>query len=180
MSNEAAVRCTGWLLEAPSSGAVRERTGDLATTFSPESTGALRASGAMGLLSPWKVRRGGRHRRPAAMRYLSPRRFPEVVTRIRSAPPVYDDASGDYLPGPVTETTLRASVQPVDLLDVPGEDGLQLTERLTVYVPQSGALLGAQDWAVADRIRYGGAVYEVQRSVSWPVRYTRADVIPAP
>lgn len=59
VSNEAAIRCTGWLLEAPSSGAVRERTGDLATTFSPESTGALRASGAMGLLSPWKIRRAG-------------------------------------------------------------------------------------------------------------------------
>ena len=59
VSNEAAVRCTGWLLESPSSGALRERTGDLATTFSPESTGALRASGAMGLLSPWKIRRAG-------------------------------------------------------------------------------------------------------------------------
>ena len=114
------------------------------------------------------------------MRYLSPRRFPDTVTRLRAGPATYDNVADEHLPGPVVETTLRASVQAVNLADLPDEAGLQLTERLTVYVGHSGALLGAQDTGVADRIRYGGAVYEVETSVSWPGRYTRADVIRTP
>ena len=60
VANEAAIRCAGWLLETPA-GAVRsETTGDVRTTFDgARSLGALRNSGAMSLLSPWKVRRGG-------------------------------------------------------------------------------------------------------------------------
>ena len=56
---EAVIRCAGWLRDAPSSGARMESEGDISTTFTPSSTGALRASGAMALLSPWKVRRAG-------------------------------------------------------------------------------------------------------------------------
>ena len=59
IANEAAVRVAGWLSEAPSSGARLETTGDITTGFSPNMTGALRSSGAMGLLSPWKARRAG-------------------------------------------------------------------------------------------------------------------------
>ena len=59
VSNEAAIRTAGWLAESPSSGARRESVGDIATTFSPAATGALRSSGAMALLSPWKARRAG-------------------------------------------------------------------------------------------------------------------------
>ena len=59
LSNEATIRVAGWLAEAPSSGARIEAIGDISTTWSPNMTGALRASGAMGLLSPFKVRRAG-------------------------------------------------------------------------------------------------------------------------
>ena len=57
--SEAIIRCSGWLYESPASGARMERTGEIATSFMPAATGALRASGAMSLLSPWKVRRAG-------------------------------------------------------------------------------------------------------------------------
>ena len=57
--NEAVVRCAGWLLESPSSGIRSQAEGDIRTSFSPTMTGALRASGAMSLLSAWRVRRAG-------------------------------------------------------------------------------------------------------------------------
>ena len=56
---EAVIRCAGWLHEAPASGARMESEGEIRTAFSPAMTGALRSSGAMGLLSPWKIRRAG-------------------------------------------------------------------------------------------------------------------------
>ena len=59
IQNEAAIRFGGWLNESPASGARSESIGDISTTFSPMATGGLRASGAMALLSPWKVRRAG-------------------------------------------------------------------------------------------------------------------------
>ena len=60
VGNEAALRTAGWLLETPA-GAIRsEATGDVRTGFDgARSLGALRHSGAMALLSPWKVRRAG-------------------------------------------------------------------------------------------------------------------------
>ena len=59
VKNEATIRTAGWLREAPASGARREDIGDVSTAWSPNATGGLRASGAMSLLSPWKVRRAG-------------------------------------------------------------------------------------------------------------------------
>ena len=56
---EAVIRCAGWLREAPAYGARSESEGEISTSFSPSMTGALRASGAMAMLSPWKVRRAG-------------------------------------------------------------------------------------------------------------------------
>ena len=56
---ESVIRTAGWLREAPSYGARSESEGDISTSFTPSMTGALRASGAMGLLSPWKIRRAG-------------------------------------------------------------------------------------------------------------------------
>ena len=56
---EAVIRCAGWLLDAPSGGIRSESVGPLTSTFSPAMTGALRSSGAMGLLTVWKVRRAG-------------------------------------------------------------------------------------------------------------------------
>ena len=46
---EAALRCAGWLLDAPSAGIKRESAGPLDSSFSPTMTGALRHSGAMGI-----------------------------------------------------------------------------------------------------------------------------------
>ena len=56
---EAVIRCAGWLRDAPSSGARVEAEGGISTDFTPSATGALRASGAMALLGPWKIRRAG-------------------------------------------------------------------------------------------------------------------------
>ena len=58
--NEAIVRCSGWLNESPSGGQRSESEGDVSTAYTPSMTSALRHSGAMGLLSPWKVRRAGK------------------------------------------------------------------------------------------------------------------------
>lgn len=59
VQNEAAVRTAGWIMERPDHGVVSERVGELEARVSPGQLGALRHSGAMGLLSPWKVRRAG-------------------------------------------------------------------------------------------------------------------------
>lgn len=59
IANEAALRCSGWLADSPASGVRRESAGPLDASYSPLATGALRASGAMSLLGPWKVRRAG-------------------------------------------------------------------------------------------------------------------------
>ena len=59
VKDESLIRCVGYLLEQPS-GAVRsEAQGDIRTSYMPTHTSALRHSGAMALLSPWKVRRAG-------------------------------------------------------------------------------------------------------------------------
>lgn len=59
IKNEAVIRCAGWLYEAPSGGQRSESEGDISTSFSPGATGALRHSGAMALLSIFKIRRAG-------------------------------------------------------------------------------------------------------------------------
>ena len=56
---EAAIRTTGWLAEQPSAAITSETEGDIRTSYAPTMLSALRHSGAMALLSPWKVRRGG-------------------------------------------------------------------------------------------------------------------------
>ena len=60
IKNEAIIRCSGWLYESPSAGQRSESEGDLSTSYSPAMMGALRHSGAMGLLSPFKIRRAGK------------------------------------------------------------------------------------------------------------------------
>ena len=56
---EAVIRCAGWLLDVPSAGIKRDSAGPLDQSFSPAATGALRSSGAMGILTAWKIRRAG-------------------------------------------------------------------------------------------------------------------------
>ena len=60
VQNEATIRCAGWLVEAPAGPFRSETTGDVRSGFdTSRALGALRHSGAMGLLTPWKVRRAG-------------------------------------------------------------------------------------------------------------------------
>ena len=57
--NEAVVRVTGYLAECPPAPIRHERAGEISTGFHRDSASALRHSGAMAILSPWKVRRAG-------------------------------------------------------------------------------------------------------------------------
>ena len=59
VQNEAAIRCAGWLADTPGASLQSEQYGDLGATWAPGQLSALRHSGAMALLSPWKVRRAG-------------------------------------------------------------------------------------------------------------------------
>ena len=56
---EAIARCSGWLIQTPSGSYTSVSTGPRQTDYAPGQLSALRHSGAMSLLSPWKVRRGG-------------------------------------------------------------------------------------------------------------------------
>ena len=58
MHNEAAIRAAGWLAERPAA-ASGETVGPLSASYAPGQHSALRHSGAMALLSPYKVRRAG-------------------------------------------------------------------------------------------------------------------------
>ena len=111
---------------------------------------------------------------PAA---LAPRRFPQTVTRRRQAEG-RRNAAGEWVPGGVTETELRASVQPLKLEDVDLEAGAQLSERLKIYVPGGDyELLAAFENAEADRVVWRGAEYTVIESRSWVGSHTRATVL---
>ena len=59
VQNEAAIRCAGWLAEQPMAARMSGKVGDMEAAYATASVSALRHSGAMALLSPWKVRRGG-------------------------------------------------------------------------------------------------------------------------
>ena len=60
VQNEATIRTAGWLVESPHGPIRSESTGDVRSGFdTSRALGALRHSGAMGLLSPWKARRAG-------------------------------------------------------------------------------------------------------------------------
>ena len=59
IQNEAVIRCAGWLADKPSSSLQSERFGDVEVQWATGQLSALRHSGAMALLSPFKVRRGG-------------------------------------------------------------------------------------------------------------------------
>ena len=58
VANEAALRVIGYLFDR-SAGLVERSSDGLTVASAPGQISALRHSGAMALLSPWKVRRGG-------------------------------------------------------------------------------------------------------------------------
>ena len=59
INNEAAIRCAGWLAEQPSAAITSEAEGDIRTSYAPTMQAALRHSGAMALLTHWRIRRAG-------------------------------------------------------------------------------------------------------------------------
>ena len=59
VANEAVIRCAGWLAQQPAAAVRSEEVGDIRTSYAPANMSALRHSGAMALLSPWKQRRAG-------------------------------------------------------------------------------------------------------------------------
>ena len=103
---------------------------------------------------------------------LSFRRFPDTITRRRSGSGSY--VNGEWVPGTETQAELRPAVQPLALEDADFAGGAQLQERLKVYLPASeGELRAAVDDAPADVVVYGGKVYVVEESRTWP-KFTRA------
>ena len=60
IENEAALRISGYLFAQPKASIRSESVGTLEAEYAPSRQGALRHSGGMALLSPWKVRRAGR------------------------------------------------------------------------------------------------------------------------
>ncbi len=59
IKDESVIRTSGYLVEQPRAAIRSDGVGDITTSYTPSSTSALRHSGAMALLSPWKIRRGG-------------------------------------------------------------------------------------------------------------------------
>ena len=101
------------------------------------------------------------------------RRFPQTITRRRHGADRSNDF-GELVPGPVTETELRASVQPMSLEDSDFSGGVSVSSRLSVYVPVPGALAAAFEDAQADAVVVDGLEYVVEESQSWPGSHTRA------
>ncbi|MCY4572907.1 MAG: hypothetical protein OXF01_08900 [Gemmatimonadetes bacterium] len=56
---EAILRCAGYLAEAPRENLAAEAAGQRRAEYAPGQLAALRHSGAMAVLAPWKVRRAG-------------------------------------------------------------------------------------------------------------------------
>ena len=59
VQNEAAIRVCGYLSQQPESAQRSDRIGDVETQWAPNNLSALRHSGGMAILSPWKQRRAG-------------------------------------------------------------------------------------------------------------------------
>ena len=111
------------------------------------------------------------------MSALAIRRFPDVITRRRQGPGDYNEY-GEWVEGAVVQTELKASVQPLKLEDSDLVGGVQLSERLRVYVPEPDALAAAFDTAEADRVVVDGREFVVEESRSWPT-HTRATILRA-
>ena len=111
---------------------------------------------------------------------LSARRFPETITRRRFTGGHRHVETGEWVPGTVTETVFRASVQPIALEDTDTEGATNILERHRVFVNEPAALAGAFEDEVADRVLYLGTDFVVVESVSWPRGHTRATILRQP
>lgn len=103
-------------------------------------------------------------------------RFPQTIVRRRQGP-ARRDTYGEWVPGDVTETAMRASVQPLKLDDDELEGGQQLRERVKVYVPEPSALAAALDDRGADHVLWNETEYIVIESRSWAGGHTRATLL---
>ena len=59
VKNESTIRTAGYLTEHPSAAVRQDTVGDVTVGYAAGNVSALRHSGAMSLLSPWKKRRAG-------------------------------------------------------------------------------------------------------------------------
>ena len=107
---------------------------------------------------------------------LSPRRFPQTITRRRQAPGGRD-SFGEFQPGAIVETEMKESVQPLAIEDKDLEEGARLSEKMKVYLPVQNALVAAFGDRQADKVLYDGIEYVVEESRSWPGGHTRATLL---
>ena len=97
------------------------------------------------------------------MRTLSPRRFPDVVTRRRTMPGAPNEF-GEWIEGAVRETLLQASVQPLAVEDADFVGGSQLQARAKIYVPAAEV----ETIIESDTLTWGGEPLEWARApLSW-------------
>ena len=68
------------------------------------------------------------------MSRLALRRFPDAVVRRRQSAGAFNEF-GEWEPGQIVTVALPASVQPLKLTDSDFVGGVQLLERLKIYVP---------------------------------------------
>ena len=85
------------------------------------------------------------------VRAISKRRFPDVITRRRTLPGTFNEF-GEFVDGPIRETELRASVQPLSIKDADFVGGAQLQARVKVYVPSGPVELIIE----SDTLTWGG------------------------
>ena len=104
---------------------------------------------------------------------LPARRFPDTITRRRESPG-HRNQFGEFVPGTVEETDFPASVQPMSLQDADFAGGVQVSHRLSVYVPEPDALAAAFDQSNADTALVYGLEFTVEESQSWRRSHTRA------
>ena len=131
ISNEAVIRCAGWLSEQPAARdheRERRRYSDELRADDAIGASALRGDGAFDLLA-------GPPGGGDMTRRLALRRFPNEVVRRRQGPGGLNEY-GEFEPGAVVETIYPARVLPVSLEDVDSVGGTSLLERLKVFVPR--------------------------------------------
>ena len=137
IQNEAVIRCSGWLANQPASACSRDQValpGGLGQIFAfRPSTGALRGSGAMGLLSTFKVRRGGLISGSAVSVPASPSTTDQggaSMSHFRAGfvggEPV-DVSSADYVPGKLFSLEVRLAGYDTVVTVRPSEADADLT-----------------------------------------------------
>ena len=104
---------------------------------------------------------------------LETRRFPHVVFRRRYA------VGYDLQDRPVntaTDTIFAASVQPVGSERDLRPEGVRLSDKLRVYIPQPGVLRGVENGMPSDDLVVDGNLYSVGDFISFSGSHTTANV----